>query len=513
MKTVYYNANVITMGENGVQEAFACEDGSFIDVGTNERILSVYPDAAKNDLNQQTVMPSFLDAHSHLSSYANTFLQASLDEAESFADILRILGKFAEDRKIRNGEWLIANGYDHNCLKEKRQPTKEMLDDSFPGICTVLQHKSGHFGVLSSAALRATGMEGKDDDGYLKENEYVDAIKKLPIATGQDMADAYKSAQLAYASYGITTIQEGMMVSQMIPIYNMLLSQNMFMLDVVGYPQIADADKFYDAFPQCNDTYYANFRLGGYKILMDGSPQGRTAWMKTPYEGSTDEFGVSNMTDDAVKDAIRKSITDHRQLLAHCNGDMAAEQLLTCADEAATVEDLAEIRPVLIHGQLLATNQLPRIKKYGIIPSFFIAHCYYWGDTHIENFGYERARKISPAGSALKDGIMFTFHQDTPVIKPDMMRTVWCAVNRITKNGVVLGDDERIPVIEALKAVTINVARQYGEDKTKGSIEPRKNADFIILSDDPLTSDPMKLSEIKVVKTYRCGKCIYERKL
>jgi predicted amidohydrolase YtcJ len=159
--------------------------------------------------------------------------------------------------------------------------------------------------------------------------------------------------------------------------------------------------------------------------------------MKTPYVGSIDEFGVSNMTD-------------------------------------------------------------------------FIAHCYYWGDTHIENFGYERARKISPAGSALKDGIMFTFHQDTPVVEPDMMRTVWCAVNRITKNGVVLGEDERIPVLEALKAVTINVARQYGEDITKGSIEPRKNADFIILSDDPLTSDPMKLSEIKVVKTYRAGKCIYD---
>ena len=312
-----------------------------------------------------------------------------------------------------------------------------MLDDSFPGICTVLQHKSGHFGVFSSAALRETGMAGKDDDGYLKENEYVEAIKKLPIATGQDMADAYKSAQLSYASYGITTIQEGMMVSQMIPIYNMLISQNMLMLDVVGYPQISDADKFYDAFPQCKDTYDANFRLGGYKILMDGSPQGRTAWMKTPYVGSIDEFGVSNMTD-------------------------------------------------------------------------FIAHCYYWGDTHIENFGYERARKISPAGSALKDGIMFTFHQDTPVVEPDMMRTVWCAVNRITKNGVVLGEDERIPVLEALKAVTINVARQYGEDITKGSIEPRKNADFIILSDDPLTSDPMKLSEIKVVKTYRAGKCIYD---
>jgi predicted amidohydrolase YtcJ len=117
MKTVYYNGNVITMGENGVQEAFVCEDGSFIDVGTNERVLSMYPDAAKDDLNQQTVMPSFLDAHSHLSSYANTFLQASLDEAESFTDIIRILRKFAEDRKVKKGDWLIANGYDHNCLK------------------------------------------------------------------------------------------------------------------------------------------------------------------------------------------------------------------------------------------------------------------------------------------------------------------------------------------------------------------------------------------------------------
>lgn len=165
----------------------------------------------------------------------------------------------------------------------------------------------------------------------------------------------------------------------------------------------------------------------------------------------------------------------------------------------------------MIHAQLLEPEQLERVADLGIVPSFFVAHVYHWGDTHIKNFGFKRASQISPAGSALARNIRFTFHQDTPVIEPDMLETVWCAVNRVTRTGVKLGDKECIPVMEALKAVTINAAYQYGEEHTKGSIEPGKAADFVILDCDPVTAKPMDIRKIKVLQTIKAGKTIFER--
>lgn len=511
MKHIYYNGNIITMKGVDTAQAFVVENGHFTQVGSKEQCLKEREGAELTDLQGQTVLPAFIDAHSHLSSYANSFLQAKLTEAASFADILNTLKMFAEKTKVQAGGWITGSGYDHNNLKEKAHPTRQMLDEAFPGMAVVLQHKSGHFGVFSTVALQSIGMTGKDQDGYLEENEFVEAQKKVPMPEASQMLSAYRKALDSYASYGITTVQEGMMVSQMLPLYQMLLQNQLLTLDVVGYPQIADADIFYQTFLQNAVQYQSHFRLGGYKIILDGSPQGRTAWMKTPYQGTTDYFGVSSMSDEAVEAALVKAVADKRQLLAHCNGDAAAEQFLNAAQKVAAPEVLSQIRPVIVHGQLLAKDQLERVKEYGMIPSFFVAHCYYWGDIHIENFGMERASAISPTKSALQKDILFTFHQDTPVLEPDMLQTVWCAVNRRTKNGITLGKEEQISVREALKAVTIHAAYQYGEESAKGSIEPGKNADFIILTEDPLHTASDRLNQIKVQETYRSGERIFAR--
>ena len=184
----------------------------------------------------------------------------------------------------------------------------------------------------------------------------------------------------------------------------------------------------------------------------------------------------------------------------------AAEQYLNALEKAEYPENL---RPVMIHAQLLAEDQLDKVKNLGVIPSFFVAHVYHWGDTHIENFGMERAQNISCAGSALKKGITFTFHQDTPVIMPDMIETIWCAVNRKTKGGVTLGENQKIPVYEALKAVTKNAAYQYFEEKDKGTIEKGKKADLVILSGNILECSDIR--SISVLETIKEGKTIYRR--
>ena len=167
----------------------------------------------------------------------------------------------------------------------------------------------------------------------------------------------------------------------------------------------------------------------------------------------------------------------------------------------------------MIHGQLLGRDQIPRLKPLGMIPSFFAAHVFHWGDVHIQNLGLERAGRISPLKSALEAGLLFTLHQDSPVIPPDMLETVWCASVRKTRGGILLGAEERIPVYEALKAVTCNGACQYFEENRKGTIAPGKLADFVILDGNPLDTEPEALRGIQVLETIKEGKSVYRKEV
>ena len=208
---------------------------------------------------------------------------------------------------------------------------------------------------------------------------------------------------------------------------------------------------------------------------------------------------------DNVEEILENSKESNLQILAHCNGDKAAEQYINAIKNISGLK-----RPVMIHAQILGLDQLPDVKKYNIIPSFFISHIYYFGDIHIKNLGIKRAEHISPAGSSLKHNILFTFHQDTPVIEPDMFETIWCAVNRKTKEGKVLGENEKISVLEAIKAVTINVAYQYGEENIKGSLKVGKNANMIIINKNPLKIDKDEIKDIKILETIKDGKNIWK---
>ena len=217
------------------------------------------------------------------------------------------------------------------------------------------------------------------------------------------------------------------------------------------------------------------------------------------------------MKDEDVLSCIESALNNHRQVLAHCNGDAASDQYLRCYQKALEKKDDRTLRPVMIHCQTVRKDQLELMKEIGMIPSIFVGHTYFWGDVHVKNFGLDRGTHISPAGSALKLGLPINFHQDTPVTKPNMMHSVWCAVNRISRSGKVLAEEERISVLDALKAVTIGSSYEYFEEDEKGSLKVGKKADFAILDQDPLTIDPMELKDIVVMKTIKDGEVIYER--
>lgn len=503
MKKLFKNANIITMNGRTVNSVLV-ENGRIIAVDND----ITQPNTAVIDLEGRTMLPAFIDAHSHLTSLAASFMQADLQGCTSFDDIVNRIELFINENNIKENNWVIGNGYDHTLLREKRHPDAECLDARLGNYKILIKHISNHFGVINAKA--AASLCQSTDNGILQEEEFVRVIKKIPMPDIDEYLTAYKKALEQYARFGITSVQEGMLVKEMLPLYQSLLDSGILNLDLVAYASADDADIIYSSLADWANGYKNKFRLGGCKIILDGSPQGKTAWMTSPYKNSGNYRGSGNMSDNELFLALLKSARNERQILAHCNGDAAANQFIDAVDKIKNETDFDLINPVMIHAQLLDINRLDDVKRLNIIPSFFIAHCYYWGDVHIENFGFERASKISPVKQCVDKNILYTFHQDTPVIKSDMIETIWCAVNRRTKNGVTLGEQQRITTYDALKAVTINAAKQYGEAGDKGSIEVGKRADFVVLDRNILTVADEDIKSVNITHTISNGEIIYE---
>ena len=522
MKIILYNANIITMKDKSIKQAVCYESGKILKVGNNEEILNLKDNKTNViDMKGNTILPGFIDSHSHFTAVANGMLQVDLENCRNFKEIEKKIKEYIKENNIKNGEWVIAKGYDNNVLEELEHPKLDFLDTFTKDYPVVLQHKSGHVGVFNSKALKILNIDENTESpqggviekvngkltGYMEENAFVNYLKKVPMPSIEKILNSYQKAQKEYLSYGITTVQEGYMSKELINLYEALLSSNILKIDLIGYPDLESIEKYKEKFSKSYKKYDRNFKILGIKMILDGSPQGRTAWMKEPYLGEKEYKGYPSMKYEDVLKNIEYAKENGIQILAHCNGDAAAEEYIKALDE---IKDVSKIRPVIIHAQLIDKKEIRSAKKLGLIPSFFVAHVYYWGDTHIKNFGIERASKISPLKSAIDEELIYTIHQDSPIIKPNMLESIWCAVKRETKNKVVLGKDEKITVYEALKGVTINAAYQYFEENIKGSIEENKNADFVILDKNPLEVNVDEILNIKVLETIKNGIILYK---
>ncbi len=530
MKQIYYHGNLITMEEGQPKaEAIAIEDGRILAVGSEQEVMA-YKDehTTCHDLQGKTLLPAFIDAHSHLTAVAVSMSLVDLSEAQSHQEIIEQLRTFQAERHLAPGEWVTAFGYDPNKLKEKTAPTREVLDQASLENPILLSHASGHMGVVNTKGLEVLGITAQTPDpdggiigrdsqgqptGYLEENAFIQQGAKVPRPDLADMLKLIDEAQNLYLSYGITTVQDGMVGQRELAQLTAMAQAERLKVDTVGYLNMRDAGECRPAAARYWKSYKNRLKIGGYKIFLDGSPQGKTAWLTQPYTSGPEGFcGYPIYKDEEVKSFARQALAENAQLLTHCNGDAAAEQLISAfAEERAKLSaGHRDDRPVMIHAQTVRPDQLERMAPLGMIPSFFIAHIYYWGDVHLTNLGRNRAQRISPAGSAEKLDMVYTFHQDSPVLPPNMLDTISCAVNRRTRAGELLGAEEQITPWEALKAVTINEAYQYFEEADKGSLKPGKLADLVILDADPLSVAADKIAQIKVLATVKEGQIVYQ---
>jgi len=336
----------------------------------------------------------------------------------------------------------------------------------------------------------------------------------LPRFDGNHMLDLLDRAQKAYAAWGITTAQDGDSSADEIGLLQRAAAAGRLELDVVSYPWVRDPDEL-DGLP-APDGYVGGLRTGGAKLVLDGSPQGKTAWLTEPYlsppEGWPEDYAGYGLLEDETVAALVDRLFERRwQVLAHCNGDRSGDQFLDAVEKATVKHGPADRRPVMIHAQTVREDQLDRMARLGIVPSFFVAHTFYWGDWHRDVvLGEERAARISPARSAVERGMAFTIHNDSPVVPSDSWRLLWSAVTRTTRSGAVLGDRQRIDVGTALHALTSGGAFQHFEEADKGRIVPGGRADLAVLDSDPREMEADALRTITVSETVKEGRTIHD---
>ena len=334
MKKIYINGDFITL-ENDNIEALATENDKIIKTGSKAEILEV-ADANTEiiDLKGNTLMPSFIDAHSHIFALAKSLMQISIDGLTSIEEIKNCLDKYKKEN--RTNEWIIVNGYDNNILKNREHITKQELDEIFPDTPVIIENKSRHNGIANSEALEKLGItkttadpEGGRiifDKGLLEENAFIDSLKKIPLPKIEEIINAFKEAQEIYLSHGITMAQEGVITNELAKIYKLLADMHEIFLDVVAYMDYRNVDEIKKEYSKFINKYNNNFKIGGIKIFLDGSPQAKTAWLREAYANEPEYYGYRIMKDEDVEEILENSKESNLQILAHCNGDKAAEQ-------------------------------------------------------------------------------------------------------------------------------------------------------------------------------------------
>ena len=568
---IYHGGTIITVNDAAnTAEAIAVKDGRILAVGSKIDVLQKKGDATKLiDLGGKTLIPGFIDPHSHIAAYEFAWGLPVLNpppigDVEKIADIITKLKDYIASKKLAPGTLVIGTGYDDSLLKERRHPIRKELDQVSSEHPVLIVHTSGHLISANTAALKLVGYDKATPDpngGVIRRDskgepdgvcEELAAMPFLLIIKPHSMVQQLKNfddIQAYYASLGVTTAQDGISMPNDIALLKEAARQKRLIIDVVSYPrwdifndvlsgqrkldieyhppihacesmsgedQIAVEPVIKDSTKTQVGIYQNRLKFAGIKITADGSPQGKTAFLTEPYvhapEGQKKDYrGYSTVTQEELDRWFDAAYQNDLQLIVHCNGDAAADMMILAARKAQSKHGRKDLRPVMIHAQMIRHDQVDAMAELGIVPSFFTAHTYYWGDWHInETVGRNRAFGMSPCAYALKKGLRFTNHTDASIVPPNHLDAMWTAVNRVSRTALVVGPDERISALDALKAVTINAAYQYFEEKKKGSLEIGKLADLVILDKDPLTVPPMTIKDIKVLETIKEGKTIYQ---
>ena len=536
--TIWINGTVITMKGERVVQAVAVLGDLIVAVGSDAEVRGLTgPETRVVDLDGRTMTPGFYAAHDHFPGSGRAAVtQIDLNSPpigaiEDMDQLIAALGARAEE--LPEGQWISGRGYDDTLLAEQRHPTRSDLDKASTTHPIYISHTSGHLGVANSLALELAGItrdtpnppgggvrkdpETGEPDGVFEESGGM-VSRLIPPPTSEQTMEAYRVAVEDYVEDGVTTAViagggrgslAGLQRARDAGILTFRII-TMMSRGAPGQPSAAEAGGIVSGF---GDEY---LKLGAIKIVQDGSNQGYTGYFTepyhTPFKGDADYRGYPRRSREDLTAMVRELHEAGYQIAIHANGDAAIDDVLHAFREAQRAFPRDDARHRIEHCQMVRQDQLDAIAELNLSPSFFVGHVYYWGDRHRDIFmGPERAAGISALRSSIDRGIRFTVHDDTPVTPVNPLQLVWVGVNRLTKSNQVLGPDERITPLEALRTVTIDAAWQNFEEDVKGSIAPGKLADLVILDGNPLTVDPTAIRDIQVLETIVGGETVYRR--
>lgn len=536
--TIYQNGDIITVDDDQpTAEAVAVKDGRILAVGDKDEVLKKRGDETRLvDLGGKTMLPGFVDSHGHtymigLQATTANLLPPPDGTGKDIASLQKLLKDWAENNReaVKRVGWIAGFGYDDSQLAGGNHPTRDDLDKVSTEVPVLIIHQSGHLGVGNSKALELAGINAETEDpkggvfrrregsrepnGVCEEYAFFLLVGKLAASFDDPINDALviEGAKLQ-ASFGYTTAQEGRAIGSGLDAMERVSKAGKLQIDLVAYPDVLEVKD-----PKPSMKYTNRYREGGVKLTIDGSPQGKTAWLSKPYfipppGQDKDYVGYAAIDEETTMKAVEKAYANGWQILCHSNGDAASDRYIAALTAAQEKYPDVDNRPVLIHGQVLREDQVDAYQKLGVFLSLFPMHTYYWGDYHRDSvLGPERAPNISPTGWVRKRGMMFGSHHDAPVALPNSMRILSATVTRKTRTGKVLGPEHRVDVATALKALTIWPAWQHFEEKSKGSIEVGKLADFVVLSDNPLEVDEDLLDDLRILETIKEDATIYKR--
>ncbi len=523
----FINARLLTMDtEIAEADAMLIEDGRIRWVGAAADAPEDAAEFQRFDCEGRFIMPGFIDPHMHLAPLAmlHSFENVGPFRFESIELALEHLR--AKAANIPEGEWIVGRQFDPSLQTGPGELTTDLLDTVSERHPIFIYNASLHLAYCNSVALDIAGITadtenpdnseiGRFEDGtpngVLKAGPAMALVARYnPYIRNQNVAEGCLDVFKHAASLGLTMLcDQGTGLFQgasELDLYKSLRESNR-MHARFRYSLAQGVGETWDDLGVSWGEGDAWVRNSGWKIVSDGSNQGRTGLQREPFLNDESK-GLSYIETDELFEAVEKRLREGWAVCVHANGDAAIDRVLDAYEAAAAKGlDVGGQRCRIEHCSILHDEQIDRMAKLGVSPSFLIGHVYYWGAAFVKDiFGLDKASKLDRTGACEAQGIRWTIHSDDPVTEMNPLRCIQNAVTRaMWKSDDLLSAEECISIDAALRAMTIDAAWQCHSDHEVGSLAPGKLADFIVLDADPREVDPNHLVDIIVLETWVNG--------
>jgi len=543
MDFVLLNGKVITVDEEEtIAEAVAVKGDRILKVGSNEEIRRTIGRHTKViDLEGKVVLPGFIDSHNHVPARVN---YVDLHWVRSIDELVEKLREKA--KRTPKGRWIIGGGFNESKLKERRFPNRYDLDRASTEHPIAVSRVGGHMGhIYNSYALNLAGITRETPDpeppayierdpetreplGNLRESAEEPLLRLMarePRPSREEVKEALKETFRQLLSWGITTVKDPGITAEKLRAYQELLEEGELPIRVnflvsrrgltkrgpEGVKEKIEAIKSLGLKPGFGNEW---LRFVGLKLMTDGSMSAATCALYEPYVGQPENYGIFHESMGTKEEFTEYLIEAHKAGLrvgVHAIGDRAIDVVLDAIEEALKVCPREDHRHSIEHCGLPTKEALERMRRLGVTAAASVGFGWELGDQHRSLIGPERMERYYPMRSFKEYGIKAGANFDYPVTMADVMKGIYVMVARRSETGQDLGQSQRISRMDAIRAFTINGAYLEFEEEVKGSIEPGKLADMVVLDRDILTCPEEEIKDIKVLMTIVGGEIKYQR--